>query len=70
MEPEVESLTENEDHIVRIKRFNLKSMDAEEAILHMNMLGHQFYVYTDAKTALTNIVYQRNDGKYAVIETE
>ncbi|MFC0558858.1 ribosome hibernation-promoting factor, HPF/YfiA family [Halalkalibacter alkalisediminis] len=71
MEPEVEmSTAENMEHIVRTKRFNLKPMDAEEAILQMNMLGHQFFVYTDADTSLTNIVYQRNDGKYAVIETE
>ncbi|WP_227935594.1 ribosome hibernation-promoting factor, HPF/YfiA family [Alkalihalobacillus deserti] len=71
MEPEAETLAEeNTDHIVRTKRFYLKPMDAEEAILQMNMLGHQFFVYTEAETSLTNIVYQRNDGKYAVIETE
>jgi len=70
LDPEVESPAEEiEDHIVRTKRFDLKPMDAEEAILQMNLLGHQFFVYTDADTTLTNIVYQRKDGKYAIIET-
>ncbi|MET3697630.1 SSU ribosomal protein S30P /sigma 54 modulation protein [Bacillus oleivorans] len=55
--------------IVRTKRFDLKPMDSEEAILQMNMLGHNFYVYTDAETNLTNVVYKRKDGKYGLIET-
>jgi hypothetical protein len=35
----------------------------------MNMLGHSFFIYTDAETNLTNIVYRRRDGKYGLIET-
>ncbi|MGN7374507.1 ribosome hibernation-promoting factor, HPF/YfiA family [Bacillus halotolerans] len=54
--------------IVRQKRFNLKPMDNEEAILQMNMLGHNFFVFTNAETNLTNVVYRRNDGKYGLIE--
>ena len=54
--------------IVRQKRFNLKPMDSEEAILQMNMLGHNFFVFTNAETNLTNVVYRRNDGKYGLIE--
>ncbi|KIL42959.1 ribosome hibernation-promoting factor, HPF/YfiA family [Jeotgalibacillus campisalis] len=56
--------------IVRTKTFNLKPMDSEEAVLQMNMLGHSFYVYTDADSNGTNIVYKRKDGKYGLIETE
>ncbi|HWO77282.1 MAG TPA: ribosome-associated translation inhibitor RaiA [Bacillus sp. (in: firmicutes)] len=64
-----ESETDNDLEIVRTKRFDLKPMDSEEAILQMNMLGHNFYVYTDAETNLTNVVYKRKDGKYGLIET-
>jgi len=45
-----------------------KPMDAEEAILQMDMLGHNFFVYTDAKTNTTSVVYKRKDGKYGLIE--
>jgi putative sigma-54 modulation protein len=54
--------------IVRTKRFNLKPMDSEEAILQMDMLGHAFYVFTNAVSGDTNVVYRRKDGKYGLIE--
>lgn len=62
---------ENDDEftVVRTKRFDLKPMDQEEAILQMNMLGHKFFVFTDAESEDTNIVYKRRDGKYGLIET-
>jgi putative sigma-54 modulation protein len=53
--------------IVREKRFNLKPMDTEEAILQMDMLGHNFFVYFDAESEHTNVVYKRKDGKYGLI---
>lgn len=66
-EPETESAEEYA--IVRTKQFDLKPMDQEEAILQMNMLGHDFYIFTDAESNGTNIVYKRRDGKYGLIET-
>ncbi|MBU5593948.1 ribosome-associated translation inhibitor RaiA [Amphibacillus sp. MSJ-3] len=63
--------TEEEDdglEIVRTKRFNLKPMDSEEAILQMDMLGHSFFVFTNAESGDTNVVYRRHDGKYGLIE--
>ncbi|WP_046174401.1 ribosome hibernation-promoting factor, HPF/YfiA family [Domibacillus indicus] len=61
---------ENEElQVVRTKQFDLKPMDSEEAILQMNLLGHDFFIYTDAETDGTNIVYKRSDGKYGLIET-
>ena len=67
---QAEPVTEgSEDTIVRTKQFDLKPMDHEEAVLQMNMLGHDFYIYTDAETDGTNIVYKRKDGKYGLIET-
>ncbi len=54
--------------VVRTKRFDLKPMDSEEAILQMDMLGHSFFVFENAVTGSTNVVYRRKDGKYGLIE--
>ena len=59
---------EQELELVRTKRFDLKPMDSEEAILQMNMLGHNFFVYTNAETNVPNVVYKRKDGRYGLIE--
>lgn len=59
---------EDEIEIVRTKRFNLKPMDSEEAILQMDMLGHTFFVFMNAETNDTNVVYRRHDGRYGLIE--
>lgn len=58
----------DEIKIVRTKRFNLKPMDAEEAVLQMDMLGHNFFVFSNAESGETNVVYRRKDGKYGLIE--
>ena len=63
-----QELEEDDFELVRTKRFNLKPMDSEEAILQMNMLGHSFYVFTNADTNSTSVVYRRKDGKYGIIE--
>ena len=60
---------EPELEIVRTKRLSLKPMDSEEAVLQMNMLGHNFFIFEDAETNGTSIVYSRKDGKYGLIET-
>lgn len=59
---------EDELEVVRTKHFDLKPMDSEEAILQMNLLGHSFYVFTNADTNRTNVVYKRKDGRYGLIE--
>ncbi|MGB3160536.1 MAG: ribosome-associated translation inhibitor RaiA [Carnobacterium sp.] len=61
---------ENDIEIVRTKRLSLKPMDSEEAVLQMNMLGHSFFIFEDAETNGTSIVYTRKDGKYGLIETD
>ncbi|MFD1038875.1 ribosome hibernation-promoting factor, HPF/YfiA family [Virgibacillus byunsanensis] len=58
----------DEIEIVKTKRFDLKPMDSEEAVLQMDMLGHAFYVFTSDISGETNVVYRRNDGKYGLIE--
>ena len=52
---------------VRVKEFVLKPMSTEEAILQMNMLGHQFFVFLDQNTSKICVVYERKDGKYGLI---
>lgn len=60
---------ETELPIVRSKRIDLKPMGSEEAVLQMNMLGHDFFIYRDAETNDICIVYRRRDGRYGLIET-
>jgi putative sigma-54 modulation protein len=64
------SVLEEEDELelVRTKRFNLKPMDVEEAILQMNMVGHNFFVFANIDSEEVNVVYKRSDGKYGLIE--
>ncbi|TMW72392.1 ribosome hibernation-promoting factor, HPF/YfiA family [Alteribacter natronophilus] len=61
---------EDDIDIVRTKRFDLKPMDAEEAVLQMDMLGHNFFVFSNSVSGGTNVVYKRKDGKYGLIEAE
>lgn len=61
---------EEEFRIVRSKSFALKPMTPEEAALQMDLLGHTFYVFINADTGDTNVVYKRRDGNYGLIEPE
>ena len=54
--------------IVRTKRFDLKPMDAQEAVMQMDMLGHNFFVFQNSDTNNVSVVYRRNDGRYGLIE--
>lgn len=54
--------------LVRTKRFTLKPMDVEEAILQMNLVGHDFFVFANMDTSQVNVVYKREDGRYGLIE--
>jgi putative sigma-54 modulation protein len=56
--------------LVRTKRFAIKPMAAEEAIMQMNLLGHGFFVFSNAETDEVNVVYRRKDGNYGLIEPE
>ena len=61
----------NEDEEVpyKVKNVHLKPMDVEEAIMQLDLLGHDFYVYHDMVVDTVCVVYRRKDGKFAVIET-
>ena len=54
--------------VKRVKRFALRPMDVEEAILQMNMVGHEFFVFLNAETNEINVVYKRHNGTYGILE--
>ena len=56
--------------IVKTKSFALKPMDAEEACLQMEMLGHNFFVFLNMDTNKVNVVYKRKGNSYGLIEPE
>ncbi len=56
--------------IVRVKRFAIKPMSEEEAMLQIEMIGHSFYVFLNADTNQMNVLYKRKDGNYGLIEPE
>lgn len=60
---------EREFEIVRTKRFAVKPMSVEEAVLQMNLLGHSFFVFRNTETDAVDVVYKRNDEGYGLIET-
>lgn len=55
-------------HIVRNKKFEIRPMSEEEAMLQMEMLGHSFFVFENAATGEINVLYLRKDGNYGLIE--
>ncbi len=66
-----DAIEEDDDEIkiVKTKTHQVKPMSAEEAVLQMNLLNHSFYVFKNAQTNTTDIVYRRKDGNYGLIET-
>ena len=54
--------------IVKTKQFALKPMTVNEATLQLELVGHDFFVFTNAESNRTNVVYRRNDGHYGLIE--
>jgi len=61
---------DKEPSIVRTKRFAIKPMDEEEAVLQMELLRHSFFVFRNSGTDEINVVYKRKDGNYGLIEPQ
>ncbi len=61
---------EERDLIIRTKSFRIKPMTPEEAVLQMNLLEHDFFIFVDSVTGDTCVVYRRNDGNYGLIIPE
>lgn len=60
---------EDIQHIVRVKEFEMKPMALDEAILQMNLLGHDFFVFSNAESEQVNVIYKRRDGQYGLIQS-
>lgn len=63
-------IEESKDTVVKRKKMDTKPMSEEEAILQMNMLGHEFFIYKDAETENICVLYKRKDGDLGIIETK
>jgi putative sigma-54 modulation protein len=61
---------DTEPEIVKTKKFAIKPMSAEEAVLQMELVGHSFFVYMRDDSSEVNVVYKRKDGDYGLIEPE
>ena len=66
--PVEEEIAEEDYTVVRTKQIPIKPITGEEAILQMNMVGHKFYMFTDAESGEVNVVYLRDDGKYGLLQ--
>ena len=69
-EEEFDDSVADDEKIIRTKTFSTKPMSPEEAILQMNLLGHQFFVFVDDQSGATCVVYARKDGDYGLIVPE
>lgn len=61
---------DNDIRIVRTKKFGIKPMFPEDACVQMELLGHDFFVFSNAETDEVNVVYKRKNGTYGLIEPE
>ncbi|HWR42448.1 ribosome hibernation-promoting factor, HPF/YfiA family [Sporomusa sp.] len=68
--PAVQTVSEDEFNIVKTKRFAIKPMNADEAVMQMNLINHDFFVFMNSDTEEVNVVYRRKDGQYGLIEPE
>jgi putative sigma-54 modulation protein len=64
------TVDESEPQIVKSKQFAVKPMTAEEAVLQLELVGHDFFVFQNADTGEVNVLYRRNDGGYGLIEPQ
>ena len=65
-----EEIEDEEFQIVRTKTFPVFAMDVDEAVLQMNMLGHQFFMFRNSESGQINVVYLRRDGDYGLLIPE
>ncbi len=66
--PEIDEVEEEEYNVVRKKQVLIKPISVDEAILEMNMVNHDFFMFINAETDEVNVVYKRADGNYGVLE--
>ena len=64
------AVEDEEYKVVRVKKFPIKPMAVDEAILQMNMVGHEFYMFRNSENGEINVVYRRHNGDYGLIEPQ
>ena len=69
-EESFEEVAEEEQFNIRVKTFPIKPMSAEEAILEMNLIGHNFFMFRNSESGDINVVYSKADGNYGLIVPE
>lgn len=67
---EVADAEEDDEELVKTKSIVPDTMELDEAIMRMEMLNHNFFIYRDDETSEIAVVYKRHDGGYGLIETE
>lgn len=67
---EGEAPVEHDGMLVKTKRFAVKPLSIEEAIVQMNLLSHDFFVFSNVETDRVNVLYRRKDGNYGLLEPE
>jgi putative sigma-54 modulation protein len=70
MDPTRATPDESAPSIVKVKQFAVKPMTPEEAVLQLELIGHDFFVFQNADTGDLNVVYRRRDGNYGHIEPQ
>ena len=66
----VEDTDTSQPKVVRSKQIDLKPMELDEAILQMDLLGHDFFIYVDVEDESTNVIYRREDGDIGLLEVK
>jgi ribosome hibernation promoting factor len=69
-EPEADETPEEDPMIVKTKQFPVKPMSPDEAVLQLELIGHDFFVFRNAESDEVNVVYRRRDGRYGLIEPQ
>lgn len=69
-ELDLEDKFEEDEEIIKRKKVEMKPMDEEEAMLQMDMLGHEFFVFKNTDTNTVCVMYKRKDGNYGILETK
>ena len=67
---DIDEGSDGEPKVVRTKRFPIKPMNVDEAIMQMDLLGHDFFVFSDGDSGHISVVYRRKDGDYGLISPE
>ena len=61
---------ENPEQIVKVKQFSVKPMSPEEAVLQLELIGHDFFVFRSDDSGEINVIYRRKNGGYGLIEPQ